>query len=98
MTLSAALHATRNIFNNSGTQSSVISNNIANQGNEDYVRREAKLTVSSGGAQVVQIIRANEPSLQRYLLGSTSQDAAQQTLVKGLEGLKSTVGGNDYDS
>ncbi|MDE1993757.1 MAG: flagellar hook-associated protein FlgK [Rhizobiaceae bacterium] len=98
MTLSSALHATRSIFNNSGTQSSVISNNIANQGNENYVRREAKITVSSEGAQVVQIARASEPSLQRYLLASTSKDAAQQTLVKGLEGLKTTIGGNDYDS
>ncbi|PZM11988.1 flagellar hook-associated protein FlgK [Rhizobium tubonense] len=98
MSLTSALNTAQSIFNNTGTQSSVVSNNISNANNADYVRRQAVLTVSSGGAQVVQIARNQQPSLQRQFLSSTSSDAAQQRVLQGLTDIQSgTVGGNDSE-
>ena len=98
MSLTSALNTAQAIFNNTGAQSSVVSNNIANAGNADYARRQAMLTTSMAGAQVVQIARADEPSLQRQFLGSTSDDAAQQRLLQGFEDIQSaTLGGNDNE-
>ncbi|RUM07197.1 flagellar hook-associated protein FlgK [Rhizobium chutanense] len=98
MSLTSALNTAQGIFNNTGTQSSVVSNNISNAGNKDYVRRQAMLTTSLNGAQVVKIDRAQEDALLRQYLKSSSQDSAQQTLLSGLEDLKSIVGGNDYET
>src|SRR5882757_9287998 len=98
MSLTSALNTAQSIFNNTGTQSSIVSNNIANVNNADYVRRQAVVTVSSGGAQVVQIARNQQPSLQLQLLSSTSADAAQQRVLQGLTDLQSTtVGGNNNE-
>jgi flagellar hook-associated protein 1 FlgK len=98
MSLTTALNNAQAIFNNSGTQSSVVSNNIANAGNTDYSRRQAMLTTDMSGAQVVKIARANEPALQKAFLSSTSSDAAQQNLLKAYTSLQSaTLGGNDNE-
>ncbi|MBB3608315.1 flagellar hook-associated protein FlgK [Rhizobium sp. BK602] len=98
MSLTTALNNAQAIFNNSGTQSSVVSNNIANAGNTDYSRRQAMLSTDMTGAQVVKIARADEPALQKAFLSSTSSDAAQQALLKAYESLKSgTLGGNDNE-
>lgn len=98
MSLTTALNNAQAIFNNSGTQSSVVSNNIANAGNTDYSRRQAMLTTDMSGAQVVKIARANEPALQKTFLSSTSSDAAQQSLLKAYTSLQSaTLGGNDNE-
>ncbi len=98
MSLTSALNTAQSIFNNTGTQSSVVSNNIANVGNKDYVRRQAMITTSLNGAQVVQINRAQEDALLRQYLKSNSQDSAQQTLLNGLEDIKSVLGGNKYET
>src|SRR5882724_4181751 len=98
MSLTQALNTAQQIFNNTGTQSSTVANNISNANNANYVRRQAVLTVSSGGAQVVQIARNQEPSLQRQFLGTTSSDAAQQRVLQGFTDLQSaTVGGNNNE-
>ncbi|ASS54414.1 flagellar hook-associated protein FlgK [Rhizobium leguminosarum] len=98
MSLTSALNTAQSIFNNTGTQSSVVSNNISNAGNKDYVRRQAMLTTSLNGAQVVKIDRAQEDALLRQYLKTSSQDSAQQALLGGLEDLKSIMGGNDYET
>jgi flagellar hook-associated protein 1 FlgK len=98
MSLTSALNTAQAIFNNTGAQSSVVSNNIANAGNADYTRRQAMLTTDMAGAQVVRIARADEPSLQKAFLGSTSDDAAQERLLQGYEDIQSgTIGGNDNE-
>jgi flagellar hook-associated protein 1 FlgK len=98
MSLTSALNTAQSIFNNAGTQSSTVSNNISNVNNANYVRRQAVVTVSLGGAQVVQIARNQQPSLQLQLLSSTSSDAAQQRVLQGLTALQSaTVGGNSNE-
>ncbi|TCL75641.1 flagellar hook-associated protein FlgK [Rhizobium sp. BK251] len=98
MSLTSALNTAQSIFNNTGTQSSVVSNNIANAGNADYVRRQAMISTSLNGAQVVRNSRAQEEALQRQFLDAKSADAAQQRLLKGLTDIKATLGGNDYET
>lgn len=98
MSLTSALNTAQSIFNNTGAQSSIVSNNISNAGNKDYVRRQAMLTTSLNGAQVVKISRAQEDALLKQYLKAASQDSAQQTLLGGLEDLKSIMGGNDNET
>jgi flagellar hook-associated protein 1 len=98
MSLTSALNTAQSIFNNTGTQSSIVSNNISNAGNKDYVRRQAMLSNSLNGAQVVKISRAQEDALQKQYLKAASQDSSQQTLLSGLEDLKSIMGGNDNET
>jgi len=62
------------------------------------VRRQAMLTTSLNGAQVVKISRAQEDALLKQYLKASSQDSAQQTLLSGLEDLKSIMGGNDNET
>lgn len=98
MSLSSALNSVQSIFNTTARQSSVVSTNIANVSNSDYVRRQASVTTSLAGAQVVVVSRAQEDALLKQYLKSTAKDSAQQTLVSSLEELKSIVGGNDYET
>ncbi len=98
MSLTSALNTAQSIFNNTGTQSSVVSNNISNSSNSDYVRRQAMVTTSLNGAQVVKISRAQEDALMRQWLKASAADSAQQTLLSGLTDLKSVLGGNDYET
>jgi flagellar hook-associated protein 1 FlgK len=98
MSLTSALNTAQSIFNNTGTQSSVVSNNISNSSNSDYVRRQAIISTSLDGAQVVKISRAQEDALMRQWLKASAQDSGQQTLLSGLADLKSILGGNDYET
>jgi len=98
MSLTSALNTAQSIFSNTGTQSSVVSNNISNSSNSDYVRRQAMITTSLNGAQVVKISRAQEDALMRQWLKASAQDSGQQTLLGGLTDLKSIMGGNDYET
>ncbi len=98
MSLTSALNTAQSIFNNTGTQSSVVSNNISNSSNSDYVRRQAMISTSLNGAQVVKISRAQEDALMRQWLKASTQDSGQQTLLSGLTDLKSILGGNDYET
>ena len=88
MSLTTALNNAQAIFNNTGAQSSVVSNNISNASNADYSRRQAMLTTDMSGAQVVKIARATEPALQKSYLSSSSADAAQQLLLNAYNSLQ----------
>ncbi len=98
MSLSAALNTTKSIFSTTSYQSSIVANNIANSSNTDYVRREASVTTSLDGAQVVAVSRAQEDALLTQYLQANASDSGQQTLLDGLEQLKSILGGNDYET
>lgn len=98
MSLAAALNTTESIFSTATYQSSVVANNIANSSNTDYVRREASVTTSLDGAQVVAVSRAQEDALLTQYLQANASDSGQQTLLDGLEQLKSILGGNDYET
>lgn len=98
MSLSSALSTAQSIFNNTGTQTGVTSKNMANAQNANYVRRSAVLTTGGNGALVVAIERSQNLSLLRQTIESSSLFSGQQTLLAGLEEIKSLSGGNDYET
>lgn len=97
MTLASAMQTANSIFRNTGEQSSVISKNIQNAGNANYVRRSAVIMTTDAGASVVTTERAQNLALQSQMFISTSQSSAQETLLDGLEFLKAALGGNNYE-
>ena len=97
MSLASALNTANSIFRNTSQQTSVISTNIANTGNENYVRRDAVVTQSVYGFSSVQNERSQQMALLRQMSSSTAQQSAQSTLLDGLTTLSDALGGNDYE-
>ena len=97
MSLTSALNTAQAIFRNTGEQTSVISTNIANDGNANYVRRAAVVTNTIYGASTVTTERAQQMALLRQLTSATSASSAQDTLLNGLTTLSNALGGNDYE-
>ena len=98
MSLTSALSTAQSSLSNYATQTSVISRNISNSSNPDYVRRDAILTNSVIGAQGVSIQRAQDMALFVRSIRDTSTASAQETLLTGLSNLKNILGGNDYET
>jgi flagellar hook-associated protein 1 len=96
MSLSAAINTAQSIFTNTGTQTAVVSKNIANAGNENYTRRDATVVGTIYGSQTVTIQRAGDATMMGKLLDSISQQSGQDTLLDGLESMRSVLGGDDY--
>jgi flagellar hook-associated protein 1 FlgK len=88
----------QSIFNNTGKQTDVTSKNIANVGNANYVKRTAILGTTMYGANIVTNGRAQNESLFRQTIASSSFASGQKTVLTGLEEMKSLFGGNDYES
>ena len=97
MSLTSALNTAQAIFRNTGDQTSVISTNIANDGNANYVRRAPVVVNTIYGASMVNTERAQQMALLRQLTGATSASSAQDTLLEGLTTLSNALGGNDYE-
>lgn len=98
MSLSSAINAAQTMLSNTATQTALVSKNISNSGNADYNQRTATLVTSANGSRVAGISRAQNIALLKQLLAGTSASSAQDTLLTGLETLKSVLGGNDYES
>lgn len=98
MSLTSALSTAQSSLSNYATQTSVISRNISNSSNPDYVRRDAILTNSVIGAQGVSVQRAQDMALFVRSITDTSTASAQETLLTGLTNLKNILGGNDYET
>lgn len=98
MSLSAALSTAQSIFSNTGLQSAALSKNIANASNPDYSRRVGMLTVDANGAQKLTIERTYDNGLVKQVMNSTADAAGQEVLQQKLEGIKSLLGGNDYET
>ncbi|WP_159946556.1 flagellar hook-associated protein FlgK [Rhizobium sp. 18065] len=97
MSLASSLGTAQGIFRNTGQQTSVLTTNIANDGNENYVRRQAVVTNTVYGATMVQNERSQQMALLRQFSSATSQQSSQGTLLEGLETISSALGGNDYE-
>lgn len=97
MSLTSALNTAQAIFRNTGDQTSVISTNIANDGNANYVRRAPVVVNTIYGASTVNTERAQQMALLRQLTSATSASSAQDTLLDGLTTLSNALGGNDYE-
>ncbi|NWJ24882.1 flagellar hook-associated protein FlgK [Rhizobium sp. RM] len=98
MSLMSAMNTAQSIFNNTGKQTEVTSKNIANVGNANYVKRTAILGTTMYGANIVTNGRAQNESLLRQTIASSSLASGQSTVLGGLEEMKSIFGGNDYES
>lgn len=97
MSLASALSTAQSIFTNSGTQSGVVSKNIANAQNPDYVRRSAVVVTGGNGAVIDDIVRAQNSPLLRQTIESSSVASGQATLLAGLTEIKNLMGGNDSE-
>ncbi|WP_117190932.1 flagellar hook-associated protein FlgK [Rhizobium terrae] len=97
MSLSSALSTAQSIFTNSGTQSAVVSKNIANAQNPDYVRRSAPVITGGNGAIIDDIVRSSNSPLLRQTIESTGIASGQRTLLDGLTEIKNLMGGNDNE-
>ncbi|MCZ7484661.1 flagellar hook-associated protein FlgK [Rhizobium rhizogenes] len=98
MSLTSAMNTAQSIFNNTGKQTDVTSKNIANVGNANYVKRTAILGTTMAGASIVSNGRAQNESLLRQTISSASLATGQNTVLTGLEEMKSIFGGNNYES
>lgn len=98
MSLSSAINTAQSSLSNTATQTNIVSRNIANASNPDYARRNAALSTSIVGAQVVSIQRAQDQVLFQQSVSGTATASGQQTLLTGLGYLKGILGGNDYES
>lgn len=98
MSLSSAINTAQSIFSNTGLQSAALSKNVANASNPDYARRVGTLTVDSTGAQKLVIERTYDNGLVKQVMYSTAEAAAQEVLQQKLDGMKSLLGGNDYET
>ncbi|MBW6420744.1 flagellar hook-associated protein FlgK [Rhizobium sp. XQZ8] len=97
MSLASALSTAQSIFTNSGTQSGVVSKNIANAQNPDYHRRSAMVITGGNGARIDDIVRAQNSPLLRQAVESTGIASGQRTLLDGLTEIKNLMGGNDNE-
>lgn len=98
MSLSSAISTAQTIFSNTGLQSSALSRNIANASNPDYARRVGVTSIDSNGAQRMTIERTYDNGLVKQVMSSTADASAQEVLQQKLEGMKSLLGGNDYET
>ncbi|KQW31722.1 flagellar biosynthesis protein FlgK [Rhizobium sp. Root274] len=97
MSLASSLNTANSIFRNTSQQTSVLSTNIANDGNENYVRRQSVVVQTVYGASTTQNERSQQTALLRQLSSSTSQQSAQTVLLDGLTTLSNALGGNDKE-
>ncbi|MBB5533885.1 flagellar hook-associated protein FlgK [Rhizobium giardinii] len=98
MSLASAINTAQTIFTNTGQQTAVVSKNIANSSNGDYVRRLAMMGVDSEGQYYVKIQRAQDDALFKQTISSISQSSAQSRLLDGLQTIQSVFGGDEYPS
>ncbi|MDA4847537.1 flagellar hook-associated protein FlgK [Hoeflea poritis] len=97
MSLSSAISTAQSILSNTSRQTLVVSDNIANAGNPDYARRAPTLQTYFGGELSVSIQRAENTVLFNQSLDYLSVSSAQAIVYDGLEQLKTSMGGNDYE-
>ncbi|WP_438750169.1 flagellar hook-associated protein FlgK [Pararhizobium sp. O133] len=98
MSLAAAISTAQTIFSNTGQQTAIVSKNIANSGNADYVRRLALMGIDSQGSYYIKIERAQNDALFKQNINNISATSSQSRLLDGLERMQSLFGGNDYPS
>lgn len=96
MSLASAISTAQTIFSNTGKQTAVVSQNIANVGNADYSRRLALMGVDADGQPFLKVQRAQNDALFKQNISGISDASAQSRLLAGLERIQSAFGGADY--
>ena len=97
MSLSSAISTAQSILSNTSRQTQVVSQNISNAGNPDYARRSSVLQTNFGGAEIITVLRAQDQLLFQKTLAGNSVSSAQNTVTDGLERIRATLGGNDFE-
>ena len=98
MSLSSAINSAQTSLSNYATQTNILSKNISNAADSEYSRRNAVLSTSLVGAQVVTVQRAQDQALFQKSISNNATASGQKTLLTGLTNLKDVLGGNDYES
>ncbi|NHT74308.1 flagellar hook-associated protein 1 FlgK [Rhizobium sp. PP-F2F-G38] len=96
MSLASAITTAQTIFSNTGKQTAIVSQNIANVGSADYSRRLAMMGVDNDGQPYLKVQRAQNDALFKQTVASISDDAGQSRLLFGLQQIQSAFGGADY--
>ncbi|CZT34211.1 flagellar hook-associated protein FlgK [Rhizobium sp. 9140] len=96
MSLASAITTAQTIFSNTGKQTAVVSQNIANVGSADYSRRLAMMGVDNDGQPYLKVQRAQNDALFKQTVASISDNAGQSRLLFGLQQIQSAFGGADY--
>ena len=94
MGLSVALNTARGSLLANGTQTDVVSRNVAGTSDPSYSRKIASLVTTDGPVRVV-VSRASNTALFDRMIGSTSELAGREAVLSGLSTLEETVGDTD---
>ncbi|GJE11683.1 flagellar hook-associated protein FlgK [Methylobacterium longum] len=94
MGLSVALNTARGSLLANGTQTDVVSRNVAGTSDPSYSRKVASLVTTDGPVRVV-VDRAGNTALFDRMIGSTSELAGRTVVLGGLSTLEQTVGDTD---
>jgi flagellar hook-associated protein 1 FlgK len=95
MSLTTALNIAQSALFNTSRQTAIVSNNVANAGNENYARRSGVLSSTVPGAQIVVIQRAANDALFKQNLQALSAYQGQSTVLDGMNQLDLAVNGTD---
>ncbi len=93
MSLSVALTTARQALQTTATQIAVSGSNIANADDPTRSRKIAVATIDpTGSSRVATVTRATNDTILSQYLGASSNSAASQALLDGLNRLQDTVG------
>ena len=95
MSLTTALNIAKQSLQATSRQTAVVSQNVTNASNSDYVRRNAVISSEAPGARVVVIQRAANEALFRANLSAVSSYEGQGTLRSSIDSLAQAVNGVD---
>jgi len=98
MTLSAALDGAIAGLSVASAQISVVSRNIANQGNTSASRKISNIVTVNGLPTVASISRASSTALLSSLLSANSNQSQQSAISNALTQLQSTLGTGSTDT
>jgi flagellar hook-associated protein 1 FlgK len=98
MTLSAALDGAIAGLSVASAQISVVSRNIANQGNTSASRKVANIATVNGLPTVALISRISNDALQTSLLSANGNQAQQSAISNALTQLQNTLGTGSTDT
>lgn len=98
MPLAAALNIAQNALFSTARQTSVVSRNVSEAGNQDYARRRAALETTAPGARVLTVQRSVDSRLFRMNLDASSAGAAQSAIASRLDSLKVLLAGPEGET
>jgi flagellar hook-associated protein 1 FlgK len=96
MSLSTALGIAQQSLRSTSQRTQVVSRNITDADNPDYVRRNAVVSSQAPGARVITIQRATDAALFRANIGAISAYEGQGTLRAGIDTLAQSVHGVEH--